>query len=94
MNSNEVWGFIEQEKQAEIASEIARLGNKIGAPACGIVVGEVDKCLSQELGQFGIAKLYALGPPTSDALSPEDYAHLITCLIEKSPPYTCFTFRK
>ncbi len=87
--NNEVWGFLEQGRERETASEVARLSAQMGLLVCGVVVGEVDKRLAQELGQYGIAKLYAVEPPVADNLSAEDYAHLVTCLIKKSPPTVC-----
>ena len=86
---NEVWGFIEPEWQNEIATEISRVGGRTGLVPCGIMVGEVDKRLVQELGQYGIAKLYTVEPPSAGTSSAEDYVHLITHLIEKSLPYIC-----
>ena len=67
--TGEVWGFLEPEKLGEMATEITRLSRQTGGTACGIIVGGVESRQVEELGHYGLAKLYVLESPAQDILS-------------------------
>ncbi len=89
--ASEVWSFIEtsgtglHRTAVKVAAETARLGDLLGEKPCGIVVGADGQALGEQLGAFGLQKLYMV-KTDAPADTPESYARAIERLVSRQTP--------
>ena len=87
-----VWCFVEtaggglHKTATKIATEATRLGNLLGEPPCGVIVGQDGQTLAGELAPFGLQKLYLVRSEGSSSWTPEACAQALTTLVSKWKP--------
>lgn len=93
MITKEVWSFIEvadkglDRTAGKIATEATRLGRILGELGCGIIASN-ESCTSvDELGSFGLRKLYHVNAENLVAWTPEAYAEAVASVVSKHAPH-------
>jgi electron transfer flavoprotein alpha subunit len=88
-----VWCFVEtacgglHKTATKIATEATRLGNLLGEPPCGVLVGQDGQTLAGELAPFGLQKLYLVRSDGAASWTPEACAQALMALMAKWQPH-------
>ena len=88
-----VWCFVEtaggglHKTATKIATEATRLGNLLGEPPCGVLVGQDGQTLAGELAPFGLQKVYQVRSDGAASWTPEACAQALMALMAKWQPH-------
>ena len=70
----------------EVASEGKRIAEKLGASLCGIAIGSGVKDKAEELGHYGVEKVYVADDPQLEHYLAETYVPVVAEIVEKCNP--------
>lgn len=88
-----VWCFVEtaggglHKTATKIATEATRLGNLLGEPPCGVLVGQDGQTLAGELAPFGLQKVYQVRSDGAASWTPEACAQALMALMANWQPH-------
>lgn len=89
---SEIWALIEQEKgqpkkiSLEMATLAKRLADQSGTTAAAVVIGPGAKAAAEQLGSYGITKVYAKDDNKYGEYVISPQAHLLATLISEKKP--------